>query len=122
MSEVQQPAEGATALELTPGEVQELIDANDSALLIDVREHQERAEAHIAGSLHIPLGELSARAGELPSGQELVFYCQVGARSLLAAEAFRASGYRAHTMGGGIVRWAREGRPVLPRGAAPKPD
>jgi rhodanese-related sulfurtransferase len=122
MSEARNCAGAAPALELTPKEVQELIGGHEGALLVDVREHHERAEAHIAGSLHIPLGELSARAAELSSQQVVVFYCQVGARSLLAAEAFRASGYRAHTMGGGIVRWSREGHPVEPRGAAPQPD
>lgn len=114
--------QGAQALELTPAEVRKLLEADAQALLVDVREHHERAQAHIASSAHIPLGELSARATELLGRQSLVFYCQVGARSLLAAEAFRSSGHEAYSMGGGIVRWAREGLPVVPDGAMPAPD
>lgn len=113
---------GAQALELTPTAVAQLLESEPAALLVDVREAHERTQAHIAGSAHIPLSELSGRAPELPSETRLIFYCQVGVRSLLAAEAFRASGYDAYTMGGGIVRWAREGLPVAPEGATPLSD
>jgi hydroxyacylglutathione hydrolase/adenylyltransferase/sulfurtransferase len=35
----------------------------------------------------------------------------------MAAQAFRASGYEAYSMSGGLVRWAQEGRPLSPEGA-----
>jgi rhodanese-related sulfurtransferase len=44
----------------------------------------------------------------------VVFYCRVGSRSLMAAQAFRAAGYEAYSMGGGLRRWAQEGRPLTP--------
>jgi rhodanese-related sulfurtransferase len=46
----------------------------------------------------------------------VVFYCRVGARSTMAAQAFRASGYEAYSMTGGLVRWAGEGRTLVPEG------
>ncbi len=46
----------------------------------------------------------------------MVFYCRVGARSDMAAQAFRASGFEAYSMSGGLLRWAGEGRALAPEG------
>jgi rhodanese-related sulfurtransferase len=46
----------------------------------------------------------------------VIFYCRVGARSAMAAQAFRASGYEAYSMSGGLRRWADEDRPLAPAG------
>jgi rhodanese-related sulfurtransferase len=89
--------------------------ARDGALqVIDVREGYEREAGHIADTLHIPMNELAARASEIDKERPVVFYCRVGARSDMAAQAFRASGYRAASMRGGLVRWAQERRPLVP--------
>jgi rhodanese-related sulfurtransferase len=91
--------------------------AEDSGLqVIDVREPYEREAGFIAGSLHIPLVELSSRAAEIERERPVVFYCRVGARSDMAAQAFRASGTQALSMRGGLVRWASEDRPLSPEG------
>ena len=34
----------------------------------------------------------------------------------MAMQAFRASGYEAYSLQGGLVRWADEGRPISPQG------
>jgi rhodanese-related sulfurtransferase len=80
------------------------------ATLVDVRRDDEWAAGHIPGAVHIPLPELQARAGELED--PVVFYCKVGDRSGMAAEAFRASGRDAASLTGGIDRWQADGRPV----------
>jgi len=36
----------------------------------------------------------------------------VGARSLMAAQAFRQAGFDAYSMAGGLELWEQEGRPV----------
>jgi rhodanese-related sulfurtransferase len=91
--------------------------ARDPALqLVDVREPYEREAGHIEGSRHIELVQLTDRAGELSGEQPVVFYCRVGARSAMAAQAFRASGFQAHSMSGGLMRWAQEGRALAPGG------
>ncbi|MGH2878040.1 MAG: rhodanese-like domain-containing protein [Solirubrobacteraceae bacterium] len=93
--------------------------AHEASLqVIDVREPYEREAGHIAGSAHIPLVELTARASEIDRERPAVFYCRVGARSDMAAQAFRASGYKALSMEGGLVRWAREGLPLSPEGGS----
>jgi len=93
-----------------------MLAADAELQLIDVREPYEREAGHIVGSRHIELAELSARAGELDAGRAIVFYCRVGARSLMAAQAFAASGYEAYSMAGGLQRWAQEGRELAPEG------
>jgi rhodanese-related sulfurtransferase len=104
------------ALEIDPQEVADWMERALDVQLVDVREPYEREAGHIAGSVHIELAQLPARAGELDAGRPLVFYCRVGARSQMAAQAFRASGIGAHSMRGGLLRWAREGRPLEPAG------
>src|SRR6266542_908196 len=96
--------------DLEPERVAELLRAE--AQVVDVREPQERAEAHIAGTTHIPLGDLTAAAESLDRDREIVFYCRTGARSGMATQAFRASGYEAYNMRGGIELWAERGLPV----------
>src|SRR5260370_15539571 len=42
----------------------------DNVWLLDVREHDEWIAGHAPGATHIPLGELSARAAEIPQDQD----------------------------------------------------
>ena len=78
-------------------------------VIVDVREADERAQGHPAGSLHVPLGELKGRIGELPAEQPLAFVCQFGRRSALAAATARRAGLRASNVKGGMAAWKREG-------------
>lgn len=85
----------------------------EGALAVDVREAAELQEdGYLEGSRHVPLGELSARAGELPADRPLVLICQSGTRSAMAAAALRASGYEAYSVAGGMLAWRRDGLPV----------
>lgn len=85
-------------------------------MLIDVREGWEREVASLPGSVHIPLGELPARAGELPSDRAIVFQCHHGARSLQAAEWLTAQGHdRVANLEGGIDAWSLTVDPDTPR-------
>lgn len=105
-----------TRTDLDPGELAEWMENDGELQVIDVREPYEREAGYIADTEHIPINELTARAGEIDRQRPVVFYCRVGARSDLAAQAFRASGYRALSLEGGLVRWAREERPLSPEG------
>jgi rhodanese-related sulfurtransferase len=97
--------------ELSPEQAAELL-ARDEVELIDVREDYERAAGHIPGSRHVELSTLTDAAGELPLDRPLVFQCRVGARSAMAAFAFRRAGFDAHNLDGGIVAWADCGLPL----------
>lgn len=75
-------------------------------LVIDVRTAAERAGGSIAGSRHLPLGELAARIGSLPPGRELVVHCAGGYRSLAAATWLRTRGHDAADLLGGYAAFA----------------
>jgi rhodanese-related sulfurtransferase len=100
-------------LEVTPERAAAAI-ADDSAQVIDVREPYEREAGHIAGTRHIELEQLAANAQAVDRDRPVIFLCRVGARSLMAAQAFRRAGFDAYSMTGGIQRWADEGRPLEP--------
>jgi rhodanese-related sulfurtransferase len=103
------------AHELTPSQVKEALDKDD-VLLIDVREPYEWDAGRIPGAIHIEIERLAARAEEVPSERPIVFQCRLGVRSAMAMQAFRASGWDAYHMGGGIQRWVNEGLPIEPDG------
>src|SRR5579862_8730473 len=89
-------------IELDPREVAAWLADGRELQLVDVRTPDERDAGHIEGSRHIELVELSARAAEIERELPVVFYCRVGARSGMAASAFRASGFEAYSMRGGL--------------------
>jgi rhodanese-related sulfurtransferase len=100
-------------LEITPARARELLAAGE-AVVVDVREPHEVEAGRIDGSLHIELERLSGQAGSLPRDRPIVFQCRLGARSAMAAQAFRAAGFDAWSMAGGLQRWHDEGLPLVP--------
>jgi rhodanese-related sulfurtransferase len=102
--------------DIDPDQLAEWMAENSELQVVDVREPYEREAGYIEGSRHIPLVELSSRAAEIERERPVVFYCRVGARSDMAAQAFRASGAQALSMRGGLLRWASEDRPLSPEG------
>ncbi len=103
-------------IELDPERVERWLAEDPSLQVIDVREPYERDAGHIEGTRHIELVRLTAEAATVERDRPVVFYCRVGGRSQMAAQAFRASGFEAYTMSGGVRRWADEGRPLSPEG------
>jgi rhodanese-related sulfurtransferase len=101
--------------DVDPERVAEWLAEDPTLQVIDVREDYERAAGHIEGTRHIGLVELSGVASTVQRERPVIFYCRVGARSEMAAQAFRASGYEAYSMRGGLVRWAQEDRPLSPQ-------
>lgn len=87
------------------------------AVLIDVREPQEWAQARIPGAVLLPLSSFDAAAVAVPAGKKLVFHCRSGVRCGAAAELLAASGQAPkdapiHRLGGGILAWAQAGLPI----------
>ncbi len=106
----------ASEIEIDPERVAEWLAEDAELQVVDVREPYERDAGHISGTRHIALVELSDAAATLDHDRPVVFYCRAGIRSLMAAQAFRAAGVEAYSMVGGLVRWAREDRPLSPEG------
>jgi rhodanese-related sulfurtransferase len=84
--------------------------------LIDVREPYEWDAGRIPGARHLAVGELTAQAETIDRETSVVFYCRVGGRSAMAANAFRRAGYDAFTMTGGMLEWQAQGLPIEPDG------
>lgn len=81
-------------------------------VVLDVREPAEWEHGHIDGAVHIPLGELGARAGEVPEGQVLVV-CRIGGRSAQAVAWLGQQGHDAVNLDGGMLDWQAAGRPMV---------
>jgi rhodanese-related sulfurtransferase len=89
------------------------------AFVLDVREHDEWDAGHIAGAVHIPLGELGARYTELERGQPLFVICRSGNRSAYAAQALAGAGWDARNVSDGMTGWQAAGRPMTSEFGSP---
>jgi adenylyltransferase/sulfurtransferase len=104
--------------ELDPAELAGQRARGDDLLLLDVREPHEVEIASIEGALHIPLGELERRAGELADWKErrVVVHCKTGVRSARACRLLEAQGFAdVWNLAGGIDLWSEAVDPDLPR-------
>jgi molybdopterin/thiamine biosynthesis adenylyltransferase/rhodanese-related sulfurtransferase len=85
------------------------------ALLIDVRDDNERAGGMPEGAIGVARAALGSRIAELAQRQDrpLLTICATGQRSLLAADALRQLGYaQVASVSGGFRRWQADGLPV----------
>jgi len=89
--------------------------ADDRLLLVDVREPHEWEAGRLPGSVHIPLGSLQQRVGEIPADVTPVFICAVGGRSMAACRFLASRGRDAVNLAGGVIGWSQV------YGAPPKP-
>ncbi len=67
-------------------------------------DHSEWEAGHIPGATHLPLAELSERAGEIDKERPVVLYCRGGNRSTMAADALAAAGFDAAKLSEGHHR------------------
>jgi len=99
---------------VTPERAKQML--SQGAILVDIREADERARAHIAGTRHMPLSKLDDADVVLHDGKPVIFYCRSGARTLanagrLAARAGKAC--EAYMVEGGLDAWRKAGLPVV---------
>jgi len=92
---------------------EQLAPIRDQRHLLDVREDEEWVAGHIAGSQHIPLGQLAARLDEVPRDRTVVTVCRSGHRSGIAAKGLAARGLTAENLEGGLVAWVRGGQALV---------
>lgn len=99
---------------LTPAQATQLINRED-AQVIDVREQPEWAKGRIAGSRHVPVGQLDQRIGDLEKFKErpLIVVCASGMRSASACSTLRKAGFeKVFALDGGIGAWEQAGLPL----------
>ena len=97
--------------EVDPQEAERLI-REEGWTMIDVREPHELESGHVEGTRHIELAQLTAEAETIDRDAPVIFICHTGSRSGMAVDAFRASGYEAYNLRGGITAWIEAGLPV----------
>lgn len=100
-------ASSASYEQISAQQAKELMDADDSLVILDVRTQQEYEQAHIPGAILLPLDQVEERAQTvLPHKDQLILvYCRSGNRSKQASELLAAQGYVNVKEFGGINDW-----------------
>jgi rhodanese-related sulfurtransferase len=103
--------------DMTPREFLKRRAGGAELTLLDVREDWETALAPVpADHLHIPMGQIADRLGELNPAQETVVICRSGGRSLQVARFLATHGFvSVHNLVGGILAWSRDLDPRIPQ-------
>jgi rhodanese-related sulfurtransferase len=110
MSEHNAPAEPFGRL--TPREVSERVGAGELSI-VDVREQWEYARDHIPNAKLTTLSQIIARPEEAITADDVVFVCEVGQRSAVAAELAAAVGKKhVFNLEGGMQAWRGAGLPT----------
>lgn len=107
---------------VTPARAAEMLRSGE-AMLVDIREADERARAHIPGSAHLPLSRLEEAELAVQQGQQVIFHCASGRRTKENAARLqaRATECQAYIVEGGIAALRGAGVPVVENRAAPLP-
>ncbi|MFM6931060.1 MAG: rhodanese family protein [Novosphingobium sp.] len=102
----------ATLQKLTPSEVQARI-ASGRAVLVDIREADEFARAHVPGAQSQPLSAWEQAHLIIDPAADVIFTCRTGMRTAGACDrlAARVQG-EAFVLDGGLDAWAKAGLPV----------
>lgn len=102
--------------EITPTEFLERRQSGADMTLLDVREDWEVELAPVPSPLlHIPMGQIPDRVGELDPKKETVVICRSGGRSMEVARFLAAQGFGSvANLTGGILRWSRDLDPQIP--------
>jgi rhodanese-related sulfurtransferase len=109
--------------EVSPGELQAMMDSTPDLLVLDVRESSEHEQGHLPKALLVPRGILEAAADpgypkhvpELSSARQrpIACYCATGGRSAMAAAVLEMMGFeQVYSLAGGYSGWEQAGMPV----------
>jgi rhodanese-related sulfurtransferase len=103
--------------ELSPREFLDRRRGGTELTLLDVREGWETALAPVPTlTVHIPMGEISDRLGELDRTRETVVICRSGGRSAQVAQFLDRQGFTSvFNLAGGILAWSRDLDPTIPQ-------
>ena len=91
------------------------------ALVLDVREAEQFAAAHLRDARNIPLKQLATRVGELDKfkNKSVIVICQSGTQSGKAESVLKKAGFNeVFGLTGGIAAWQTQGLPTASQKAA----
>lgn len=100
----------AVYVNITAQEAKEIMDSQDSYIVLDTRTQEEYAESHIPGALLLPYDAVIEKAEDMLTDKDqlILVYCRSGRRSKLAAEDLVKLGYTNIKEFGGIIDWPYE--------------
>ena len=78
---------------MTPAELVRRREAGEAIQVVDVRSAKDFAKSHVDGAIHIPLGALRERAGELDPTLPTVTYCNGGVSGNAGQNTLRCLGF-----------------------------
>ncbi|KAA8485863.1 adenylyltransferase/sulfurtransferase [Arcticibacter tournemirensis] len=95
-----------TVNDLSPQNLHEWYLEGKKFLLVDVRETFEYESGHLMHAFSVPLAQLNKFEMELPANVPLVTFCQMGGRSLKAAEILQQrKNTKVYNLRGGMESW-----------------
>lgn len=98
---------------ITVQQLRGLFNEGTVPVVVDVREAHELQSLPFEGgtALHIPLGQMAGRLGELPLHTPLYVLCRSGARSATAQNILLSAGFHpVYNIMGGVLAWVTSGR------------
>ena len=103
-------SETATYQQITQEEAEEMMQADDGHIIVDVRCQDEYDSGHIPGAILIPNESIGTeQPKELPDlDQVILIYCRSGRRSKEASQKLADMGYTHIYEFGGIIDWTGE--------------
>ncbi|MEV7966476.1 ThiF family adenylyltransferase [Sphaerisporangium sp. NPDC088356] len=110
-------AQAARESTVSAEELRDMLDRRSDVVVVDVREPDEYAFAHLPDSVLIPKGEFFGGDGmaRLPKDKRIVLLCRMGIRSAEVLAVVKGHGHEdAVHLGGGIIAWAQRIDPAMP--------
>lgn len=101
--------------QLTASSAVRLMNDNEKALLLDVRESADFKKGHIKNARHMALSSLAGKLSELESykDNDIIVYCNSGNMSGRACKMLSKAGFnKVYNLTGGIYNWQESKLPV----------
>ncbi len=101
--------------DVSPQQAVQLMSHENGSLVLDVREDSEYQTGHIKDSIHIPMGSLASRVGELEKykTKNVILGCRSGSRSGRACSILKKNGFeKIYNLRGGVLAWENDNLPM----------
>ena len=104
-----------SSYDISPQQAVQLMSHEGGSLVLDVREDSEYQTGHIKDSIHIPMGSLASRVGELEKykTKNVILGCRSGSRSGRACSILKKHGFeKIYNLRGGVSAWENDNLPM----------
>ncbi len=79
--------------QISVDQVRQRFERDGDLTLMDVRSEREWNAGHVAGAIHVPIGDVNARIADLNHDMPIATICEGGYRSMLAASILMRAGF-----------------------------